>query len=604
MKKYILIVLILLIIIPSNLLADTTIQNNYEITDFITEATLDSSGNMKVSEIIKVEGTYTSFIRDLFYRDSELPIYSGTISDFKESDLYNASNIKIYKVGTIDYDKDLDFDAFLKEVNVSGYCIGTTNCYQESNIKDGLNLKIFNETENGVTYFYIEYLLGNIAVLHEDIVEVYYDFINSNFNNDIKKYKLRLILPNGTLENINLWSHSPNSKTSIIKDNTNGLNYGGYLELENIQSHTKVDMRILFPKNLIDENHYFLKKSNEYALNIIKLLEDGNIPEPEIIEKPSLSKYLINGTSIFYIIITVCIIIYVHIKYDRELKSRFKGPYYKEIIEDYDITHIEYLFRKNITGLSLSSSIINMIYKKNIKCKELDNEDLELKLIKTENLNNRELEIVNLLFNVIGDGKKVTLEIIKESASTLSSEIINTYYNWKQALINKYTKEKFFEENKDIKLFFSLYSLLGIMVILTHMSIRMFSISTFIVFIITIIYIIYIVSFTKKTRKGRELYARWKGFSKYLRHFKKLNKKNIPDLKMWEKYLVYSNVFGLTKSLSEDMNVLLSELNNVEYIEFNPNYYKSLSSKINNTISTSLKIAHSEEVKNDNRNFE
>lgn len=595
MKKYILIILILLIIIPSNLLADTDIQKTYEITDFITEATLDSSGNMKVSEIIKVEGTYSSFTRDLFYRDSELPIYSGTISDFRESDLYNASNIKIYKVGTIDYDKELNFDAFLKEVNVSESCIGTSECYQETNIKDGLNLKIFNETENGTTYFYIEYLLGNVVVLHEDIAEVYFNFINPTFNNSIKKYKLRLILPNGTFDNIYLWSHSPNSKISIVKNEENGLNYGGYLELDNVSSYTKVDIRTLFPKDLIDENHYFLKKSNEYALNLIKLLEDGDIPEPEIIvETPSLSKYLVNGTSIFYIIITVCIIIYVHIKYDRELKSRFKGPYSKEIIEDYDISHIEYLFRKNITGLSFSSSIINMIYKKNINCKELDNDDLELKLIKTENLNSRELEIVKLLFNVIGNNKLVTLENIKESASTLGNEFINAYYNWKQNLINDYTKEKFFEENKDIKLFFSLYSLLGIMVILIHMSIRMFSISTFIVFVITIIYIIYIVSFTKKTRKGRELYAKWKCFSKYIRHFKKLNQKNLPDLKMWEKYLVYSNVFGLTKSLSEDMNSLLSELNNVEYIGFNPNFYKSLSSKINNTISTSLRIAHSE----------
>lgn len=542
MKKYILI-LFMIILIAKNLNALITDEIDYKITDYITEATLDTRGNMKIKEVIKVEGTFNSYTRDIFYRDRTSPKFTGAIEDFIKSDIYNASNITIYKVGTINYTGNLNYDVFDREVNVSEECLNNKKCYRKTNITDGLSIKMFNETISSTTYFYLEYLIGNTVVMHEDTAEVYYTFISENFMDDIEKYKLRLILPNTTQESLRIWTHHPLASTSLIKDESNKLNYGGYLEINDLKSNTPVDLRLLFSTYLIDNDNFFLKRTNVEAIPKILIVEETkNIKNDNIKETPNKDLQVVQIISLIYIILTLTIMIYIHIKYDREFKTRFKRKYYTEIIDEYPITHIEYLFKKNITELSFSTSIINLIYKNNIS---YNPQTHKLTLNKVEGLSESDLQILEILFNKVGNGISTSIEEIKESS------ILNKEYEiWKRQLINECIKDKFFIDNSNIKLMFSLYSLLGIMVIFIHKSIMIFDLSTLLVCIITGIYILYIIFFTKRTKKGANHYAKWKSFKRYLKD-KKISQKE-------EVYYMYANILGLSKIIKDDNIILIN----------------------------------------------
>ena len=365
MKKIILIIMILLIL-PISLLAVSTDDVNYEIDDYIVDASIDISGNLVIKEIIGVKGTFNGYIRDLEYKNDNVQKFTGSDSDFSGSDIYNGTNIELYKVGKINYDKSLDFDAFKEEIIEFEECNNSTNCYEKTKNEDGLSLKMYNETIDDTTYFYIEYLVGNVIVLHNDIAELYYNFIGNNFDDMINKYQLRVALPSTTTEQIRVWAHGPlTGEINFIATEEDDVTtyYGGYLHVDNLNANTPVDMRMTFPKELIIVEHPYQKRSNIDGLDKILAVEQERADEANRLRETARKNlkigYVVSG--VFYLGI-ITLFIFVYLKYDKEYKPDFEGEYYREFIDDYDVTSVEYLMNKKITDRGFSTSILNMIY--------------------------------------------------------------------------------------------------------------------------------------------------------------------------------------------------------------------------------------------------
>lgn len=347
MKKIVLLVSLFLFI-PTCLLAVSSDEVDYEVYDYIVDANIDISGNMVVKEIIGIKGSFNGYIRDLVYKNDNLNDFDGSLDSFKGSSIYNASNIELYKVGTISWDGDLEFGVFDSEVSMFHECSNKKGCYEVSNLSDGKSIKMYNETYDDITYFYLEYLLGNVVVLHEDVGELYYNFIGYDFDDDIRRYQLRVTLPFETTEQIRVWAHGPLDGNVYFIEN-DGKYYGGYLEISDLYSNTPVDMRMTFPKNLISIDHPYLKKSNVLALD--KILSIEEIRAEEANKERRVAKIKVYGTyisSVIYIIGIAGLIIYVYFKHDKELKTDFEGEYYRDFIDEYDVTAVEYLFDKKL----------------------------------------------------------------------------------------------------------------------------------------------------------------------------------------------------------------------------------------------------------------
>jgi uncharacterized membrane protein len=72
----------------------------------------------------------------------------------------------------------------------------------------------------------------------------------------------------------------------------------------------------------------------------------------------------------------------------------------------------------------------------------------------------------------------------------------------------------------------------------------------------------YTFTFTKRSVKGSEHYYKWKAFKKFLKDFGRFDFKNLPEVSLWERYMVYATLFGLAKEVSKAMNVQIKELEN------------------------------------------
>lgn len=606
MKKILVLIISLFSFISINY-AVSSDQVDYEIEDYIVDASIDISGNLKVREIIKSTGSYNGYIRDLVYKNDRLGDFTGDTSSFEGSSIYNPTGIDNIKVGSINYNGELSFDAFNSEVTEFSECTNSRGCYTISDIINGKSIKMYNETVNSSTYFYIEYTLGNTVVLHNDVAELYLNFIGNDFDDDIGRYQLRVTLPQATTNETRVWAHGPLSgEVSRITDEVDGVTkyYGGYLKIEDLMKNTPVDMRMVFDKSLIMVDHPFLKKSNVDALD--KILEVEQVRADDANKQRKTAKILVYGTyalSGTYLLILLLIIVYLYIKYDKERKRSFDMEYNREFIDDYDVTAIEYLYDKKITEKAFSTSILNLIYKKKISFEKLDNKDYKFTrtTVDESELNEGEKKVMDILFNKAGSNNMVTLKDIKKYAKEVNgttSPFLKGFDTWKSIVTNESEKLNFYENNNSVKLKFSLYALVSLLILYLDMKLGMFNLLAFIVIISTIAYIIYLVSFNKRTERGNLDYHKWKAFERFLKDFGRFDEKELPEIKLWERYLVYANIFGLADKVGKTMKIKFNEMYPNDYTnrDFVFDYYlwSSLNRDINRTVHSSISTAHSE----------
>ena len=101
------------------------------------------------------------------------------------------------------------------------------------------------------------------------------------------------------------------------------------------------------------------------------------------------------------------------------------------------------------------------------------------------------------------------------------------------------------------------------------------------------------------TQKGVDEYAKWKGLKKYMEDFSMLDKREIPEIVIWEKFLVYATVFGIADKVLKQLKTVYPNINEqldintygYMYLMMNTNFSNSFSSAITNSMSSAYSSA-------------
>ena len=91
---------------------------------------------------------------------------------------------------------------------------------------------------------------------------------------------------------------------------------------------------------------------------------------------------------------------------------------------------------------------------------------------------------------------------------------------------------------------------------------------------------------SKKTYNGALAYKKWKALEKFLKDFGSFADKEVPEVALWEKYLVFATLFGCAKEVSKVMDMRFKEYNmdGMDYYDsWVTNYY------INDLITSSVR---------------
>ena len=579
-----------------------------EPTDkFLSEIEILSDGSIKVRELIKMNGEYNGMDRDISYASYTNRAYNGEISAIEgNSTLYDGSSITDVKVGSISDDGDLTFDDFNRSVNyfdeVSYASNGTASKYTYDTFMNEVNLKLFNPSDLN-EIFYIEYTVTDVVVVHEDIAELAWNTLGDGYRENIGDYEVKVILPSSDSD-YRVWLHGPLNGEIERTNNKEALGTFNFLG-----AYNPVSVRLIFDKSLVPNA---TKTSGLIAKDAIidyqtELSNEAN-REREKIQRQNM--ILIISSSIWGVI-AIGLAVSVYLREKKMKKTAFNMEYFRDFPGSYGPEVLEYLLDKNVTEKSLSATILNLIHKKVLKVEVIDRKlKDDYKLILQEydeaSLSETEKIALNLIINEIGNSKEVVLSTIRKHCSTLSNanNVMDLYNDFIRKSKSLGKNEKFFAKTPGIVGFSVIFSLLGL--ILTFISFNLdLSWLGIIIIIIIIVLIIFVITRKFYTKKGADHYAKWMAHKKFLEDFSRFNEKELPEVTLWDKYLVYAVVLDCADKLSKEMELKMPNMDTTDttYVGYNPymyhyfitsNIYSSINSGIHTAVASSrLSIAAS-----------
>ena len=575
MKKLIYSLSIFLLFPIISLAADV----DYDIEQYYIDAKILENGDVDVSEIFVVDGTFNGYNMNLSY--------ISTKSSVRASDI---SNIKVY---SLDYDEKISFDTFnavFIEFSLVNYAsAGESMKYTIDPTSTGYSIKMFYPINREKIILRLDYTIEDIVTLHDGFAEFYWNFFSGELADEIGDLNVQVTLPGSdSSDYFRFWAHGP--LEGEIDDISNSENNIVYARISSLESYGMLDIRITFADNLVDG---ITKYSNQSFSEIVD--EEMAIAEKtNALRKEIKIKWwgAVIGTIVFYVFVVMAFL-YIYFKYDKERDASFKLKYNREFIDDYNVEVVDYLMNRNITENALSASIMNLIYKKNIKVEKIENvkNGYIFTLLNRDNLNATENALVDFLFITVGNNNTFTTTALKKYASNTKTcqTFMNTYTKWKSMVIKDGEKQEFFEKKSKyivIPFVFLVYSIILTFFIANN---NIEFIPGIITVLVAIIFMIYVMTFSKKTKKGIEHFAKWQAFKRFLNDFGNFSVKELPEIILWERYLVYATVFGLADKVEKAMNVKISEIGNVQIDTFTLNYITNI--HIANLITSSMHSA-------------
>lgn len=532
---------------------------SYDIEGYYINAEVLENGDVSVEEIFLVDGTMNGYELNLSTSSSNSTVSASAISNVSVA----GANIDSISFDTFE-------ENFTDFTLVSFANIGDSQKYTVDNTYNGVSIRMYYPINNEKIAFKVSYTLEDAIILHNGFAEFYWNFFSGELQDEINDLNVRVVLPGlDNSEYFRFWAHGPLSgEVHDYNSNTNNIVIAS---IDKLEAYGILDMRITFDDSLVNTN--LISKHSDETLDDIVAEETEIASETNALRREVQTKWNIAlfGTIGFYILLVIGFV-YVYLKYDKELKSDFNHKYNRDFIDDYNVEVVDYLMNHNVTENALSASVMNLIYKKNIKAEAISDkkDSYTFTLLNRDNLNDTENSLVDFLFTTVGNGNTFTTMALKKYASnaTTCRDFMSSYTNWKNKVIIDGKSQNFFEKKRNyvwIPFVLLIYSIILLTFISSNNIEMFFGILTI---FFSIIFMIYAIACTKKTKKGIEHYAKWKAFKNFLNDFGNFSIKELPEIALWERYLVYATVFGLADKVEKAMNVKITEFDNVDSADY------------------------------------
>lgn len=568
---------------------DIVFASDSGIKKFYMDATILENGDIRVKELFSLNGDYNGFDRIIRYRNSESAVFNPNSEAFGGSSIHNGSGITLRKIGAINnYFSFADFD---NSDTIEAFTEGTSSYghYEQTIGNEMESYRIYNSSYNKKA-FYVEYDLENMAILHNDIAEIGWNIFSDVLTEDIGEFELLIHLPNNQNE-LRGWAHGPlNGNIELIDKQTVKVT------VKNLSSRTAMDVRLAFDKSVVSSS---TKLTNVDALSKILVYEQEKANEANHARNVARIKYYgIFVIAVMWVIGLVILLLRTYYKYDKEYKSSFTGKYYREFPNDYSPELVGYLMNKKVEPDDLSASVLNLIYRKVISADKVlggKKEDYELTYhsdkVEQANLTIAETKLIGWLFQT---KEKIKLSEFKSNAKKGYESFLSSYNDWKNTVIADGEKHNFYEKTSQYKVFPIIYTIVGMVLcfILFNMLSEMLPLLICLVF--GTFAINYFAAYTKRTKTGNEDYTKWKAFKNFLVDFGNFSQKELPEIVLWEKYLVYAVTLGCASKLAKTMEVKASEYYpnmDVYYPGYNFYFMMSISSSVNTGVNSAVSSA-------------
>lgn len=556
---FIFFIIVISFFIPNNAFAGYQELNNLDFEIHITE-----DGNMQVTEIWDVFISETNTLYKTFPKDDT---YSE-IKDVSVSEITsNEKSVNFSKV-----------DKYMYHV--------TENCFQALENPDG-DFEIawgVNVLGSEDRVFKISYTVLDNVKKYNDCAELYWKLIGDDFQIYSKNVTGAIYLPDGieNIENLKVWAHGPLNGT-ITRESKNKVSFN----VNDVEGGTFLEIRIVTPQNIIVNSNRIINKD---MLSLILEEEKVFAEEANMLREQKANQEIILKK--VGIIVQVILIIFMLTRINKNSRKLNNTPkqkpeqefeYFRDI-PDEESTPGEagfiYYFNKN--GVSyyiskiVSATMLNLALKKYIEFQEISKKEININIKDGyEKLEDDEKLIFDFIKKASKDSNTITMKefekFCKKNISKFGKILESMPKIWEKKCESKNLYNKELKRKYDNSIgAFALYLILGCFdTILILINIPLFLTLITLIIINCIIILMYAGRVKGLTQEGINYEEKWNGLKKYMENFSLLNERSVPELVLWEKYLVYATAFGIADKVIKQLKITYPELENEEFMKNN-----------------------------------
>ncbi len=511
----------------------------------------------------------------------------------------------------------------------------TKDCYyglknDDGNFEIAWGVGLDDESANKT--YKISYKVNDVIAKYNDYAELYWQFVGKDFEIDCKKVTGTIYLPQNasSKEDIKVWGHTEGLNGEIYATDLNKIEF----EVNKFYSGRYIEIRSLFPTEIITNSNRIYSKNilDEVVSEETTWANEANLRR----EKAQKLKNLVS-----FIFIVICgildvLIIKSGIKMLKKASKKTKIKPSNEIEYFRDVprknetpSQAVYVYKEitgsmstNQTGNIFSATLLDLCLKKYIGFIENanDSKNIIIKILKKEaddKLEKSERVVFEYLLGVAKGKEEITIKEIEKYMKNHANNLINLKDDIEKSTkreleINGLYDAKEAEEKKNIDTTSMAFGILIIVILfigigmlpafIYYINTKVVAIGAVSLIISCLIKAIATKRYSKKinvyTQKGIDEKQMLKGLKKYMEDFSMLDKREIPELVIWERFLVYATAFGIADKVIRDLKAVYREMGrNFDFDDSSMGYMyfmtsNNFSSSFTNSMSSAFTSAY------------
>lgn len=608
MKKIKRIFITILLVLAFLLIGQTQAKassSNLNLKNLNFDVNVNDDGSMDVVETWNIKISDTNTLFKTFKTDSKK--YSS-ISDVKVTEITNGESKEFEEIDELMY-------------HVTKDCYyGMMNDDDDFEIAWGVGLDDTTATKQ----YQISYTVNDVIAKYNDCAELYWQFVGSDFEINADKITGTITLPSKVekKEDIRVWGHTEGLNGEIYATGLNKVEF----EINHFVSGRFVEVRVAVPTDTIiySDRTYDTEKLNSIIAEETKWAEDANKKRERQQAKEKIG-------AVISVIVSLAICVFLVYRTVKDIKFiiniKKKKPtqefkYYREIPRE-DATPAEAItligkhvssFQSKEIGRAFSATLLDLNLKGYLDF-EVDKNEKNKEIIKIKLLNENEIyklkedenKVYRFVKTAISGKEYITAKelekYIKQHEITVVSFKESIDKRKKESLEKlEYIDEENITKRKNygagiigyfcLAVFSIVFGITSEYKIVGILILAMCAISI----INTIINIIIIFRLDQLTQKGIDEAEMWKGLKHYMEDFSMLDKREVPEITLWEKYLVYATAFGIADKVLKQLKTVYPNLESMTsgntYTCMNLMINTNFTSSFSNSISSAMSSAY------------
>ncbi len=565
---------------------------SYGISDYYMDLTITNNGYVEVKEAFDLNGDYNGYERILVYNNLNLPEFDHNVYELGGNDLHNADNLFLHEVKGIDpnnvYSDNPDGDIF-NFVDSSP----TNNTYTLTGYTDQFNVKMYNPSDSGKA-FYLDYTYSDMAIKHNDVGELGFNIFSEAQTESIEKMVVNVHIP-GNEEMLEVYGHGYADAKIEIVDKENAV-----ITITDIDANTALDIRVLFDSELLSDINY--EKITGYDLYDQIIAYERRIEAEQQAYNNEVFIFSIVGYILLFC--TIAIIPISYFLFDKEFEKTKDIKYIRELPTKRRPWMVSYLVNGKVKDNDIMTVISYLVNQKVLlltpSTTNPDDFDFTYNENHTHELTQEENLVLDWFFKDENQIKKINMNIINAIIEADPEKTFKQMNNFKTIIYQQARNEKLFLANSNKFLMIVLSMLLtlpyGVMTSITELTPL-----KIILLIMMVVNSVYIITLKKRSKHAIAEYYDWISFKNFLQDFSKLDERELPEIKLWEHYLVYAIALGVNEEVTKQLAQMPS------YQEYNSTYpmifYSTRFSMYSRTFNSSMSSASASRMQSSSGGF-